>query len=537
VATKASTLQSLSAASKSWRLGAVTLLSLSSGLPLGLVITAVPAWMAFAGVDIKTIGVLTLAQAPYAFKFLWSPLMDRFHPPGFGRKRGWVLLGQLALALLAFALASCAASPRVGVVGALTVLIAFASASQDIAIDAYTVEALRPEEQGLAVGARTAMYRLGMWIAGVIAISIAPLRIGGQEIGWGVTIALQGAIYLLLLPVTIFAPEPQVEAPPPRSLRDAVWEPFVSFFQKPRALQIAAFLLLYKLADNLAVSLVRPFLIQTGFDPIDVGVASGTVGLAFTMFGTFVGGLLTTGLGVGRALWLFGILQASAGAGYALVAEVGISRPLMYASTALEAGASGMGTGAFGVLLLRLTQKRFSATQYALFSSIFALGRTIAGPIAGALVDAVGWRDFFLITIACGAPGLLMLQRFVPWGARDIPAEVEAELAPAPCAGTPITRTGLLARGLLGLFAGFGAGLLVSAALSALKSARGGKPFDLLTPLASALHPSTPAQLLDLLGAAAFGVVLAMGVAAYLAARRGLVTAQPKSSAPSGDVT
>ena len=179
---KTSTAQSLKAALKSWRLGAVTLLSLSSGLPLGVVITAVPAFMAMAGVDIKTIGVVTLAQAPYAFKFLWSPLLDRYRLPWLGRKRGWILLGQGALCALTLALAVQADSPRIGLVAAVTLLIAFASASQDIAIDAYTVDSLLPEEQGLAVGARTAMYRVGMG-AGAIAIAVAGLSVGGHKLG------------------------------------------------------------------------------------------------------------------------------------------------------------------------------------------------------------------------------------------------------------------------------------------------------------------------------------------------------------------
>lgn len=513
-----STAQSLKAALKSWRLGAVSLLSFSSGMPLGLVVYAVPAWMAMAQVDIKTIGVITLAQAPYAFKFVWAPLLDRYRLPWLGRKRGWIVLGQLALAGLTVALAAQAGAPSVAAVGALTFLLAFASATKDIAIDGYTVDSLRPEEQGVAVGARTTMYRVGMWVAGVIAISVAAWTLGTKAIGWGPTLVAVAALFVLLVPVTIFAPEPEQQAPPPRSLREAVWEPFVGFFRKPRALEIAAFLLLYKLADNLAISLVRPFLVQVGFEAVDVGFASGTVGLAFMMVGTFVGGVLTTRLGLGRALWLFGVLQSLAGLGYALVAIVGVNRPLMYAAMAFEGGASGMGTGAFGVLLLRLTQKRFSATQYALFSSVFALGRTIAGPIAGGLVDAIGWRDFFLFTIACGVPGLVMLQRFVPWGSRELREDPEV----AEAAARPISRAALAFWGLGATVAGAAFGLVASATLTALKQMRGGGAFDLLAPILHALQPQKPTDWIEGIGAAVFGLVVGFGVAAYLAARRGV---------------
>jgi PAT family beta-lactamase induction signal transducer AmpG len=518
LANKLTTTQSLKAALKSWRLGAVTLLSLSSGLPLGIVLYVVPSWMEKSGVDIKTIGVLTLAQAPYAFKFLWSPLLDRYSLPGLGRKRGWILLGQIALALAAFALATQAGAPSVGMVGALTLLFAFASASQDIAIDAYTVDTLRPDEQGLAVGARTAMYRIGMWIAGG-AISFAALKVGAGTVGWGPTLAGLGVLFLLLAPVAVFAPEPEVQAPPPKTMREAVWEPFTGFFQKPRAMEIVAFLLLYKFADNLAVSLVRPFLLQAGYGEVDVGIASTTVGLLFTMAGTFVGGYLTNSLGVGRALWLFGFLQSSAGLGYALVASTDLNRPLMYAAMALEAGASGMGTGAFSVLLIRLTQKRFSATQYALFSSVFALGRTIAGPIAGALADAIGWRDFFLFTVVCGIPGLAMLQRFVPFGTRELPESLER---PEASTGAPVTRSGLLARGLAATLVGVLLGAVSSATLSGLKAVKEGKGFSLVPTFERMAAPGKVSDWIELASVLAFGLIVGFGTAAYLAARRGL---------------
>jgi MFS transporter, PAT family, beta-lactamase induction signal transducer AmpG len=508
---RAKTSESLRAALRSWRFGAVTLFSLSSGAPLGLVLTAVPAWMTMAGVDIKTVGIITLAQAPYAFKFVWSPLLDRY-APFLGRKRGWILVWQLVLAALVGGLATQAVSPEVGVVGALTLLIAFASASQDIAIDAYAVESLKPEEQGLAAGSRTALYRVGMWLSGNIAISVAPL------FGWRTTLMLLALIYIACIPVTLFAPEPEVQEKPPRTLRAAVWEPFVGFFQRPRALEIAAFLVLYKLADNLATALTRPFLIQMGFSAVDVGVASGTIGLFATMAGTFVGGILSITMGLGRALWLFGVLQALAGLSFAVVASVGAERFVMYGAIAIEATTVGLATGALDVLLLRLTEKRFSATQYALYSSIFALGRTLVGPIAGVLVDAIGWRTFFVFTVFCALPGLFMLNRFAPLGARELAEETLG----AGKATSPIGRGALVARSLAGVLLAAVMGLGVSALTRALKAAHQGNAFDLGAAISEVLAPAGHADYIGLVGIGLFAVTAGLGVAAYLAARRGL---------------
>ncbi len=525
--TRLTTAQSLMLVFRSWRVASNALLSLSSGMPLGLIWLMVPSWLTLKGVDIKTVGILSLIQAPWGFKFLWSPLMDRYRPKFLGDKRGWIVICQVLLAASTGLLAAWASNPTVGMVTALGLLIAFASASQDVAIDAYAVESLRPEEHGAAVGSRVAFYRVAMWWSGNIAISLGPVM------GWETTIAIQAVLYLALVPVTFLAPRAEVESAPPKSLREAAWLPFVGFAQRPRSLEIIGFLLLYKLADNLAQTLQRPFLLQVKFDPADVGVGTGVVTLIATVGGTFLGGLLTGPLGVGRALWLFGFLQAISNLGYAIVAQMRpdlavpvtfMDRSVMYVAMAVEAGTSGMGTGAFNVLLLRLTEKRFSATQYALLSSIFGLGRLVAGPIAGIVVDSVGWRSFFLFTLVCAAPGLFMLQRFVPWGSRDIPEqEVDSSLQLSTAA--PLSRGGLVARASLGLLCGTALAMLTNALLAALKAVRGGARFDLTPPLQALLHPATPSQYIDAIGSLLFGLVVALGVAAYVAARRGPVTA------------
>ena len=397
------------------RTAAVALLSFSSGLPLGLVWYAIPDWMRDLGVDIRVVGLFSLAQAPWAFKVVWSPLMDRYVPPFWGRRRGWMGLTQLLLAALGLLLAGVGHRPEaIWVVGALALAIAVASASQDIAIDAYAVEVLRPEEQGVAVGARIAFYRAAMAVSGGVAITLA------ARVGWPTVNLLLALVYLPILVLTWKAPDPEAEPSPPRTLADAVWQPLVGLFTRPRALEILAFVVLYKLSDQLTQALTRPFLIDMGYNADQRGVVLATITLVATVGGAFVGGWVTTLAGLGHSLWLFGMLQVFSNAGYLGLSWLNAPNPsLMYAAAGFELGTSGMGTGAFSVLLLRLTEKRFSATQYALLSSLFALPRVVAGPAAGFAVNAVGWSTFFAATIVLGIPGLLMLGKFVPLGVRE----------------------------------------------------------------------------------------------------------------------
>ena len=367
------------------------------------------------GVDIRVVGLLTLAQAPWSFKVFWSPLMDRCVPPFWGRRRGWMAVTQIVLAVLVLMLAGVGERPEaIWVVGALAFAIAIASASQDIAIDAYAVEVLRKEEQGAAVGARLAFYRAAMLVSGGVAITLA------ARIGWPAVNALLALVFILMVLLTWRSPEPEVQPTPPQSLRDAVWLPLAGMFRRNRALEILAFVVLYKLGDQLTQSLTRPFLIDMGYDAVHRGIALATLSVVLTVVGTFAGGLVTTAVGLGRALWIFGALQIFSNAGYVLLSVLdGPNLVAMYGATGFEVFTSGLGMGAFGVLLLRLTEKRFSATQYALFSSLFALPRVVAGPMTGFTVAAIGWPAFFLLTMVLGVPGLMMLARFVPLRVRE----------------------------------------------------------------------------------------------------------------------
>lgn len=500
-------------AMRSWRTTSVSLLSFSSGLPLGLVWYAIPDWMRSIGVDIRIVGLFTLAQAPWAFKVLWSPLMDRYVPPFWGRRRGWMAVSQLALAVLGLMLAGVGDHPdAIWVVGALALAIALASATQDIAYDAYAVDVLRPEEHGPAVGARTAMYRLAM-LAGGSAITLA-----GQW-GWGAVNALLGLCYLPMLILTWKSPEPEEATIAPKSLRDAVWLPFLGFLGRHRALEILAFVLLYKFADQLAQALTRPFLFDMGYDFSERGVQLATVGAVATMAGAFIGGWVTTLVGLGHSLWIFGFLQVFSNVGYFLLS--GLTEPnriAMYGATSFELFTSGLGTGAFFVLLLRLTQKRFSATQYALFSSLFALPRLLAGPISGFAVDAMGWPTFYLSTMIMGIPGLVMLYRFVPLGVKEPQFTVRE-----PQQKEVLTTGGLVTRGLGGAAISGGAAVFGLAFLSALKLMREDPTagFRFGAAMEALSRPVAITDWVQIVGIAAFALIGGLFTAAAFASRHG----------------
>jgi MFS transporter, PAT family, beta-lactamase induction signal transducer AmpG len=522
------TLENLVRAMSSWRTAAVSLLSFASGLPLGLVWYAIPDWMRDIGVDIRIVGLFTLAQVPWAFKVVWSPFMDRYVPPFWGRRRGWIAVTQLALAVLGLVLAGVGRRPEaIWVVGAIALAIAVASASQDIAYDAYSVDVLHEDEQGPAVGAKIALYRAAMLVSGGVSITLA------GHWGWPAVNVLLGLVYLPMLLLTWRAPEPEETVQAPRTLREAVWHPFLGFLARHRALEILAFVLLYKFADQLAQALTRPFLIDMGYDSDQRGVALSTIGMVGTIAGAFIGGWVTTLIGLGHSLWIFGFLQIFSNVGYFLLAGLAApSLPAMYAATGFELFTSGMGTGAFSVLLLRMTQKRFSATQYALFSSLFALPRLVAGPVSGFAVDALGWRTFYLTTLAMGIPGMVMLSRFVPLGVREPRFDVE-ELPPR----RPLSRGQLVARGLVGAVASGILAALVVATLAALKTMRESPEagFDVARAVAVLARPTAVTDWVQLFGILAFAGIGGLFTAAAIAARHGAgasVAASRSDAAP-----
>jgi PAT family beta-lactamase induction signal transducer AmpG len=349
-----------------------------------------------------------------------------------------------------------------------------------------------------------------MYIAGGLSITLA------AQISWKMVFVALALLYLPMLLITIKAPEPDTQQKPPATLRDAIWLPFIGFLSRHRALEILAFVIFYKLGDNLATSLLRPFLIDMGYDANARGVGLATIGVVSTLAGTFIGGAVTTLMGLGHALWAFGILQIVSNIGYVLVANSPVNLTLMFGAMGFETFTQGLGTGAFSVLLLRMTQKRFSATQYALFSSLFSLPRVIAGPMSGIAVDALGWTTFFWLSMILSIPGLILLSRFVPLGVR------EPEFSVEKAERKELSRAALIIRGVIGAVIALISTALLMAVLGAIKKMRVEKSgFDFWGQLIQVLTPIDQGGWLTLVGIIVFGVVVGLFVAAAAAARSG----------------
>jgi PAT family beta-lactamase induction signal transducer AmpG len=386
------------------RVAAALTLGFASGLPFNLPDSTLQAWLSTLDLDIRTIGWLTLVGAPYAFKFLWAPLLDRYAVPVLGRRRGWILVLQLALAGLIALLGLQAPNEAIYAVAAIGLLIAFASATQDIVIDAYRADTLRPEERGVGSTATQVGYRAATWITGALALIL------GDVIGWRNTYLLMAALMAACVALTWLAPEPERVAAPPRTLAAAVSDPLREFLGRPGAWALLALIVLYKFGDAFALKLVTAFLIKgVGFTALEVGAISKTVVIVLTLLGTFVGGLLLARIGLFRALLLFGALQALTNLLYAALAAAGKDTTLMVLALGFDNFAGGMGAAAFVAFLMALCDARFSAFQYALLSALASVARNFLGPPAAFVVDAVGWSSFFLLTFVTALPGLVLL--------------------------------------------------------------------------------------------------------------------------------
>ena len=386
------------------RIGVMVLMGFASGLPLALTGSALQAWMAVDGVDLRTIGVFALVGVPYTLKFLWSPLMDRFVPPWLGRRRGWILFTQILLILGIAAMGFCSPKDAPGVLAALALVVAFSSASQDIVIDAYRTDVLREEERGAGAAVFVTGYRIAMLVSGALALIMS------DRIGWRTTYLVMAAVMSIGVASTFFGPEPERKAVPPGTISEAVWGPLKDFVSRRKALMLLLLIVLYKLADAYAGSLTTAFLIRgVGFSATDVGTVNKAFGLVSTIIGAMLGGALMVRLGLFRSLLAFGILQGISNLAFMALAWAGKSYGMLIFSVGFENFTSGMGTAAFIALLMALCNHRYTATQYALLSSLAALGRIFVAPTSGFVVEAVGWPAFFFITTLTAIPGLMML--------------------------------------------------------------------------------------------------------------------------------
>jgi len=393
----------------SGRMLVALLMGFSSGLPLLLTGSVLQAWMTDEGVDLGTIGLFALVGLPYTLKFLWAPLTDRYCFPFFGRRRGWLITIQLALTLSIAGLGWTQPAQSPFTVAVVAWLLAFFSASQDIVIDAYRREALADNELGLGSSLYVNGYRIGMLLASGGGLIMADF------IGFSLVYQFMALTMLVGILTTLFAPEPQVPAGTPATLQDAVVQPFVDYFRRHHALLILLFILLYKVGDTMASHMTIPFYLDIGFSKTEIGAVVKLFGFWATIIGSIIGGVVILRTGIYGALWGFGILQAVSTAGFAVLAQVGHSLPWLAGVIAFENLSAGMGTAAFVAFMASLTNKQFTATQYALLSSLMGIPRVIVAAPTGYFADWMGWTVFFTLCALIAIPGLLLLTRFRGW--------------------------------------------------------------------------------------------------------------------------
>lgn len=388
----------------------------SSGLPLYLLINLVPAWLKSEGVDIKTIGFFALIQFPYTWKFIWSPLIDRFPVLGMGRRRGWMLVTQLGL-LLAIAGFGCF-TPQLDTwsIAYLALGVAFFSASQDIVLDAFRREILDDEVLGLGNAVHVNAYRIAGLVPGSLSLILA------DHLPWSQVFLITALFMLPGLLLTMWVREPQL-ARVPKTLREAVVEPFHEFISRQgwrSALLILAFIFFYKLGDSMATALATPFYMEMGFSKTEIGIIAKNVGLWASVIGGLLGGLWMIKLGINRALWLFGVVQLVSILGFVWLTGAGPDPVALGLVIGFEALGVGLGTAAFTAFIARTTDPRYTATQFALFTSLAAVPRTFFNASTGYLVAEFGWSGFFWICTALAVPGMLLLLKVAPWR-EDLP--------------------------------------------------------------------------------------------------------------------
>jgi MFS transporter, PAT family, beta-lactamase induction signal transducer AmpG len=396
----------------------------SSGLPLYLLFNLIPAWLRSEDVDLKTIGLFALIQFPYTWKFLWAPLLDRYVVPLLGRRRGWMLLTQLGLLAVIAAMGAFSPQSELRTIAYIATLLAFLSATQDIVLDAYRRELLSDSELGMGSSVHVNAYRIAGLVPGSLSLILSDIM------PWNMVFMLTALFMLPGVVMTLLVKEPH-RATPPKTLREAVVEPFHEFISRQglnSALLILAFLFFYKLGDSLCTALATPFYLDMGFSKTDIGLIAKNAGLWPAVIGGLLGGAWMLKIGINRALWLFGVVQVVSILGFVWLAAMGhhseitaLERTQLALVIGLEAFGVGVGTAAFVAYIARTTHPAYTATQFALFTSLAAVPRTFINATAGWLVETMGWTGFFLLCVALAVPGMLLLFKVAPWNEVDKP--------------------------------------------------------------------------------------------------------------------
>ncbi len=389
-----------------------------SGLPLYLLLNLVPAWLRTEHIDLKVIGAFALIQFPYTWKFLWSPFLDRYALPLLGRRRGWMLLTQASLLVVIASMGGFSPQNDLGTIVLLATLLAFLSATQDIVLDAYRRELLLDNELGLGNAVHVNAYRIAGLIPGSVSLILA------DHLPWDMVFLITALFMIPGMVMTLMVKEPH-RAAPPKTLREAVIEPFHEFITRKgwqSALLILAFLFFYKLGDSLCTALATPFYLDMGFTKSQIGLIAKNAGLWPAVIGALLGGIWMLKIGINRALWLFGVVQVVSIFGFYWLATQGHQTEITATNLmqlgfviGLEALGVGLGTAAFVAYIAQSTHPAYTATQFALFTSLAAVPRTFVNATAGWLVEQLQWSGFFLMCAALAIPGMLLLFKVAPW--------------------------------------------------------------------------------------------------------------------------
>jgi PAT family beta-lactamase induction signal transducer AmpG len=389
------------------------LMGFSSGIPILLTSKTIQGWMTEEKVDLKIIGLFASVGTPYALKFLWSPIFDRFSLPFLGRRRGWLFLTQIATMLSILFLAVQSPQSNLWMVAFACVLVSFTSASQDIVVDAFRRESLSDEELGLGSTYYVYGYRVAMWITGGLAFILA------SYISWKSVYLIMASTMLVGILTTLLSKEPEFKETPPRNFKESIIDPLFEFLKRKGAIEILVFILLYKLGDTMAGSMATPFYLKLGFLKQDIGIIAKTYGLFSSLAGGFVGGIIILRFRLHRSLWIFGLLQAISTFGFALLANIGADTRALTAVITFEDFTGGMGTAGFVAFMASQTNRRFTATQYALLTSLMAIPRIFIAAPTGYLAESLGWFGYFSFCTIAAIPGLVLLMRVAPWNEKS----------------------------------------------------------------------------------------------------------------------
>ena len=384
----------------------------ASGMPLYVLFQLVPAWLRDGGVSLTEIGLFALVGIPYTWKFLWAPFMDRWVPPFLGRRRGWMIIFQIALIFSIGVLGMYDPAQSTWLIAWLAVAVAFFSASQDVALDAYRRELLPDAELGLGNAVHVQAYRISSLVPGSLSLILADI------LPWSSVFWITGAFMMAGVLMTLFVTEPESELPTSTGVRQAVIAPFAEYIKRRGwngVLLVLSFMFLYKIGDNMATALATPFYLDMGFSKTQIGLVAKNAALWPAIIGGLLGGLVMLRLGINRSLWLFGVVQMVSILGFALLASMGDVLWMLAVAISFEYLGVGMGTAAFTAFIARETSRTFAATQFALFTALAALPRTFANASTGFIVETVGWVNFFLVCTLLAIPGMILLVKVAPW--------------------------------------------------------------------------------------------------------------------------